>query len=445
MISILIGKPGSGKSYHATKEILKLLENDIRRNASRKVYTNIALNIEEVNIYLSTELGEEVDVSSRVVLLDDSFFVFDRSLVRESDFKTFNQGIRRTQVVRDDSLGYWWNRFENDAVIIIDEIQRFVGGTSKDDRSVVSSIAVYFSTHRHRRHDIILISQALTNIPLEMRKYAEVVYELFNAKSLSLPFPISVSGRDLEILFKGLGLNRQVYRVRRGLLDIGRPHIVDFQGEAEVVTTSPNIYRCYNSHTLAKDKSAVFISDSDLPFKLGPGQKWRAIKWFLGKYWFNWVIKIAIAIFIFLSIKSFFKAVFTMGQEGSIFQLTNFATPTQPNKDTENKKPTTKQAPTKTTQDSPSDMPKTNVDDVEEGEMAARVPSIVYTSTFVVIDGRKFEREDVLPSGVVLRGIDVRRRRLETVDLESWFFSNMCFVDYMLRLSRSSSCEACGR
>lgn len=439
MISLLIGKPGSGKSYHATREILRLLATDIKRKASRKVYTNVSLNIDEVNLYLTAELGQEVDVSERVIVLEDDFFVFDRSAVTASDYQTFNQGVKKTQLIRDDSLGYWWNRFENDAVIIIDEIQRFLGGNSKGDRSVVSSIAVYFSTHRHRRHEIILISQALTNIPLEIRKYAETVLEVFNAKSLSLPFPLSIQGRDIEIFLKGWGVQRQVYRVKKGILDIARPHIVEFQGEAEVVATSPAVYACYQSHTLKEsDPSKVFVSDSDLPFELGPGQRWRAVKWIVKKYFPSVAFKVVLVILAVFFVKGFFHGLneFAKSGFGANALVDNAAT---------TKKSQSSSAPSKASQNVETSKPSLfNLSKNENVPAVQLKTAIMIAPDFIIVDRQKYYPGDALPSGLVLRSIDVRKRSFYCVTPYQDFLDGFRFLDYMGRLSSGSYCASCG-
>lgn len=432
MITLLIGKPGSGKSYHATREILRILAQDVKRGSKRKIYTNLSLVIEEVNIYLSAELGTDVDVSDRVVVLPDEFFVFDKSAVTSSDFQTLKQGLKRTQVIRDDSLGYWWNRFDNDAVIVIDEIQRYLGGQTKGDKSVINSIAVYFSTHRHRRHEVILISQSLTNIPLEVRKYAETVLEVFNAKSLSLPFPLSVSGRDIEILMKAFGVQRQVYRVKRGLLDLARPHVVDFEREPEVVATSPAIYACYKSHTLAKEEEGAFISDTELPFELGPGQKWRAVKWFIGRYWAPVFFKVSIVVIAVFMVRSFFHTVFSM-------DFNNIA----PQIATDDKKDT---KPKSTAKIVKSDKTVSPIKQIPVEAVPSPPLGIQFAPDFIVVDGQQYNIGDYLPfKGRFLRSVDVRRREIETDDPYKKYLSDLYFVDYMDRLSKLSYCEACGR
>ena len=68
MLTIIEGKPGSGKSYYATLHISEVVKQ------KRKIYTNLSLNLEALSAYVG------FDASQYVTLLDDDFLKQDKSL-----------------------------------------------------------------------------------------------------------------------------------------------------------------------------------------------------------------------------------------------------------------------------------------------------------------------------------------------------------------------------
>ena len=116
MISIVIGKPGSGKSYDTVRNLLTTIENDVNRGKIRRIYTNLSLNVPEIESYIEKKTRKRVDLRSKIRILNDEFFVFRDDLVRDDDY--VKQGSGKTSKVRisDNCLGYWWNRFEDDAL-----------------------------------------------------------------------------------------------------------------------------------------------------------------------------------------------------------------------------------------------------------------------------------------------------------------------------------------
>lgn len=427
MITIVIGKPGSGKSYDTVRNLLRILENDVKRGEIRRVYTNLPLNVKGINDYLSKKLDKKIDVSSSITLLNNDFFTFDDSLVTEEDYVKQGVGNSTKKRVRDESKGYWWNRFEDNALIIIDEIQKYLHNSTKQTTSATLAISMYFSTHRHHRHEIILITQALTTLSTEVRKYAEQVKEVFNSKSMTIPFPFNINGHDLDILRAGFGIESQVYRVKTGILTPGNAYRPQYEGDVEVLKTDKQIYACYTTHTKTQGKSRT---DVDLPFKVDKYVKFRAVGWFLRKNAFNFGWKIAALVFLALFARFFFFE-FCPALTDNFF---DFQIPVASDK-------------TKTPLD--VEIVETRQDKVAFSSKIASepVPTIALDSTnitcyspFGVVCGAKFYGlGDILPGRGRLRQVNVTNRQVTFDDPQVFYFSAFALVDFCGRLSLSTA------
>lgn len=99
MIEGYLGKPGGGKSYAATSEIVRALE-----TSDSVVITNVALDLSALAAYLSAK-GRDVDVLGRVYLLrDDEAATFWRLRVRRrSPGERYGEPLR-LQPVYDSEL-----------------------------------------------------------------------------------------------------------------------------------------------------------------------------------------------------------------------------------------------------------------------------------------------------------------------------------------------------
>lgn len=307
MINIVIGKPGSGKTYHMVRYLFDLLADLIKKKDNeRTVYTNISVNIDEFNRQLSAKFGQPVDISGILVILGPEDLKFNPALLAMEDRIEKRVAGKSFYSVAATSKAFFWNRFPDDALIMIDEIQKYLSTVKEESESEKQSLIEYFSLHRHRKHDWYFITQNLLSLPVEIRRVSEKVYDIFNAKSMSIGFPINIPMRDVEILLAGFNVSRQVYRVREGYLE--STYRVSYDDSVEVVVMEKRVFALYQTHTqLAENQSAsIFKGDSALPFDLGKGQRLRAVAWFLKKHGFHLGVKLILVcwffggIFIFL-------------------------------------------------------------------------------------------------------------------------------------------------
>ena len=87
-LKVVHGKPGSGKTCYVVSLLYEMLLDWARyllkhdEAYSRKLYTNIPLDVDAINEAASKELGTEIDFSEQIVILDDSFFSRERGLSR---------------------------------------------------------------------------------------------------------------------------------------------------------------------------------------------------------------------------------------------------------------------------------------------------------------------------------------------------------------------------
>jgi len=205
------GKPGSGKSCFCTSLIVKQLGDWVRyereqgERYARTFYTNIPLHIEAINDYLSKELClKEVDVTDYIEVLDDTFFRTEDGKYRE-----------------------WWNDFPEGAFIVIDEVHHYLPASIKRKKDggidYVDKFTNYVSMHRHRQHDIILLSQHIDNVTVEVKKQIDTVYEVLNVKNRKIGiWPLQVPMSDVDAVREAWGFPVQLAHIRRGICEARR-------------------------------------------------------------------------------------------------------------------------------------------------------------------------------------------------------------------------------
>jgi len=202
-LQIVSGKPGSGKSYHTVILLLSDLENWARyelkegKPFERVLYTNLTLDTEKINAYLSEKIGQEVDISHYIFPIDENV---------RMQFAV-NEGKFPLAVLPQNAL------------IVIDEVQRMFGSEmdgDKKNKKFEVEFRNYISTHRHHGHDLIFITQSTDNISKAIIAMAEKLYQVENAKSGSLSFPFNIPFADLDIVKEAFGIQTQFYRCSVG-------------------------------------------------------------------------------------------------------------------------------------------------------------------------------------------------------------------------------------
>ncbi len=290
-VKIIFGKPGSGKSYHTVKVLADLLCDWARNEKTsgephaQRLFTNLPLNRDKLKDYVERNVsGIDFDVDYYVEPLDDDWFSPPTPKRDERGAAVVDK--RGRQVYE-----YWWDRIPDDTLLVIDEMHKYMGSEYGYVNAIDETTALrnYMAQHRHHRHDWILITQDPSQITAAVLKQAEEVVSVFNAKSTTLPFPISIPGEDIETLLKGFGVNRQIYRVKSGHY-LGRRLI--FNDNISVFTMSPEIFALYTSNTLAAEKNDI-IGDRALPFKT----RFGAVLWFTKRHAPHLIFKAAFAIF----------------------------------------------------------------------------------------------------------------------------------------------------
>lgn len=296
MITVVIGKPGTGKSYHCTRYLVNYLTTLARKNQlERKIFTNLSVNVDAFQKYFDRR-HIKIDVSDVLVVLDSEELRYDENRLERGEKRLVKRGNKEFLEVDPSSKAFFWNRFPDNALIIIDEIQKYLSNIVEVGDSEEQSLVEYFSLHRHKRHDWIFLTQNLQSLSISVRRVTEKIVECLNSKSLTLPFPLSIPLRDIQTLLLGFGIENQIYRVREGRLD--GTYRVDYDGPTEAVVMKKEIFDLYRTHTLLESDSVGVSSDSEVPFDLGKGAPLRAIKWFAKKHWFHLTLKTAIGIFI---------------------------------------------------------------------------------------------------------------------------------------------------
>lgn len=165
MIQLNIGVPGSGKSYYVVKQIV-----DIANSKSpkyKKIITNInGLKYDDLNKI-------NTNVKFEVLHYDDLY----EQMEQEYNFHIENKRLENY----DDTvknLGILSNFY--DSLVVIDECHTLI-----DDNDVVKRFITY---HRHWNIDLILITQAKSDLPKILLKNVEFMIIAQNGKKRIIPF-----------------------------------------------------------------------------------------------------------------------------------------------------------------------------------------------------------------------------------------------------------------
>ena len=272
-LQIVSGKPGSGKSYHTVVLLLAYLEDWARfelkeeRAFDRVLYTNLTLDTDKINAYLSDKIGQEVDISHYIFSIDED--------------------VRRQFAANEGKFPL--AVLPQNAMIVIDEVQRMFGSEmdgDKKNKKFEIEFRNYISTHRHHGHDLIFITQHTDNISKSILSMAEKMYQIENAKHHGFPFPINISLADVDVVKEAFGIKGQFYRCSVGKYQGRR---VKFDKEVTSHVMKQEVYACYSSHTMSditSDRPSLNLT------------KWGAIWWFTKKHAWHLGLKVIVAGFL---------------------------------------------------------------------------------------------------------------------------------------------------
>ena len=270
-LSVIFGKPGAGKSYFAVTKIVSEIEDYCRAELvsgvehKRKIYTNLPLKRDAINDYISKKIGRPVDAAKYIEVLEENFFIEETT---PGKFKKID----------------WWEKFPEGAFIVIDEVQFYLSN-SKDsgDGAYLKDFQLYISTHRHRKHDLIFLTQHTDNINKVCLNMAQDAYHVVNIKGRVLPW-LGIPFADFQVLLEAFGYKNQYANILYGNY-LGRA----FKPESTLhILLSPDIYRLYKSHNNddGEDRPSLQLS------------RGRAVLWFLRRHFWHLFIKAALVVFV---------------------------------------------------------------------------------------------------------------------------------------------------
>jgi zona occludens toxin (predicted ATPase) len=146
MITQVTGTPGAGKSIYA---LIKYILPELERKASRKIITNIPLNIDALVVVYGDIVRDSIEI------FDGSYSEID---VYEDSNKQFLQGV----------------------LFIVDECQEHYDKDKIDGTEVMA----YFSRHRKYACDFVIITQNPALISRKLRALVEYCHYLSKTRSI---------------------------------------------------------------------------------------------------------------------------------------------------------------------------------------------------------------------------------------------------------------------
>ena len=266
-ISIVVGKPGSGKSYYAVSKIAEMVvdwcefEKRNGKKHDRVLYTNLFLNLDGFQSYIDKRVGEGIDVQYYLHHVDDDFF--------------YEKSSDSARVPRR-----WWEEIPNGAYIVVDEVHQYMPTQGTGAKDYMQMFTEYIATHRHREHDLMMITQHTDTIHKNILCMATDIYHVVNVKNKVFPF-LNIPFSDFDVVKRAFGCERQFANILYGNY-IGRA--VKIQSQFSIVL-KPEIFDLYKSHIFSE-------SGEDRPdLKLS---RFGAIRWFIRRHWFHLGIKLGL-------------------------------------------------------------------------------------------------------------------------------------------------------
>ncbi|MDO4628577.1 MAG: zonular occludens toxin domain-containing protein [Planctomycetia bacterium] len=252
-LNLIIGKPGSGKSYYAVSRLSEYILDFARKEKrtgkmhNREIYTNLVLNYEEIQKFVNREVGQGVEVEKYFHFLDQEFFS-----------------------ATSEETGFWWDNFPEGALIVIDEVHEYVPAKGIGSKNGLEVFTVYISQHRHKGQDLFFITQHTDTIHKNILCMAEGAYHIVNVKSRVIPW-LGIPFSDIDVVKEAFGIKSQVANIIFGNY-LGK----SFKREStSTFVLRPEIFALYNSHmrgSVQSDRPSLDLSP------LG------AIIWFLRRH-----------------------------------------------------------------------------------------------------------------------------------------------------------------
>ncbi len=156
MISLIVGFPGSGKSYYAVKRIHDILSNDKKNdNNIENIYTNIG-GI-KFDYFPNSKVGFKK-------LKEDELMIYLSECFRLYELYKSHENVDDYLIKYSKEQGFY------NALIIFDECHDFFSGQDR--------IKIFWLTyHRHLNHEIILLTQNKSLINTKYRAIPEQFIE----------------------------------------------------------------------------------------------------------------------------------------------------------------------------------------------------------------------------------------------------------------------------
>lgn len=397
-ISIVVGKPGSGKSYYAVSKIAEMVvdwceyEKRTGEKHDRVLYTNLFLNFENFQSFIDKKVGVGVDVQHYLYHVDDDFF--------------YEKSGDSARVPRR-----WWDEIPQGAYIVVDEVHQYMPAQGTGAKDYMQLFTEYIATHRHRGQDIMMITQHTDTIHKNILCMATDIYHVVNVKNKVFPF-LNVPFSDFDVVKRAFGCERQIANILYGNY-VGRA--VKIQSQFSIVL-KPEIFDLYKSHMFSE--SGEDRPDLDLS-KIG------AIRWFIRRHWFHLGIKFGLVFCAFRLVLFMFSElpglvgssagkmisgsskVFSGSEEKEVVLLSSPGPSSAPSV-----------PPPETSAVVPVESPVSFKEDVER-DFYNRTGIYIYGEDYIITkrEGRVCVGEEFIFGGqkVVLQSVDFRNSRVVTV------------------------------
>ena len=232
-LKVVTGKPGAGKTYHVVSqlvlEVRDWLEHHKREGPfARVLYTNLPLNLDawEAHYEGQGKYGFDAAVYGHYI--------------RPLDLALPGGDVQDGEKVRARE---WFDVIPDGALIVIDEVHEHLGA-ELDYGARLTAFRNYVATHRHRGHDLLLITQHIENVSLEILRIAEEIIDVQNLKAGRIPV-LGIPLADIDVVRRAWGSEVQVYRASMGRV-VGRA--IKWGEDCQTHFITPELFALYNSH-----------------------------------------------------------------------------------------------------------------------------------------------------------------------------------------------------